>query len=601
MSALLLEAVRVALRAAEASGGLVDPTVGQHDAARRLRPDVRPTSAAATAGSFRPSLRARRRVAHDRAGRVEPDGPRPARASSSTSAPPRRPSPPTARRRRPPSATGAGVLVEPRRRHRRRRRAAARRLADPDRRRPRRAARRRRARPSRSPRAASRAPGRPCGAGRPRAASFTTSSTRAPAGRRARRGARSPSPRPRASTPTPRAPPRSCSATTRRPGSTSEGFPARLVRRRRRGRLTSAAGRRRPHDLLLAASNAKALWYLTRGSGVVSLLLLTATLVLGVLGATRWRSERWPRFARRRPAPQPDAARDRVHRHPRRDDVADGYAPIGSSTPFVPFVSQYRPIWLGLGALAFDLLLALTAHEPAPYAHRLRTVARRPLARLRGLAARARPRARHRQRLPRINWLAIAYALLRGRGRRRSRRPTRSGQRARRASASPQASRPWRSRRSCSGWYRAGPAQPGWAARAGTPTSILRGTATSASPSPVDVRTTMPSSFDGKLTGRLVPSRGRRRRRRDRDRRQRNRRSGRGRAQAHALGRRARRRRRRDDRQPRLVRASRHRRPVLRPGRRARREPRPGRRHRSAGDTLQAHHLPPDRLRDAAP
>ena len=40
-----------------------------------------------------------------------------------------------------------------------------------------------------------------------------------------------------------------------------------------------------------------ALWYLTRGSGVVALLLLTATTLLGVLTAYRWRSERWPRFA----------------------------------------------------------------------------------------------------------------------------------------------------------------------------------------------------------------------------------------------------------------------------------------------------------------
>ena len=40
-----------------------------------------------------------------------------------------------------------------------------------------------------------------------------------------------------------------------------------------------------------------ALWYLTRGSGVVALLLLTAATLLGALSAGRWRSERWPRFA----------------------------------------------------------------------------------------------------------------------------------------------------------------------------------------------------------------------------------------------------------------------------------------------------------------
>ena len=49
--------------------------------------------------------------------------------------------------------------------------------------------------------------------------------------------------------------------------------------------------------MTLAAGNGTALWYLTRASGVVSLLLLTAGLVLGILGTVRWRSERWPRFA----------------------------------------------------------------------------------------------------------------------------------------------------------------------------------------------------------------------------------------------------------------------------------------------------------------
>jgi hypothetical protein len=39
--------------------------------------------------------------------------------------------------------------------------------------------------------------------------------------------------------------------------------------------------------------------------------------------------------------------------------VADPFTPINWFDAVVPFVSSYRPIWLGLGALAFDLLLAL--------------------------------------------------------------------------------------------------------------------------------------------------------------------------------------------------------------------------------------------------
>ncbi len=40
--------------------------------------------------------------------------------------------------------------------------------------------------------------------------------------------------------------------------------------------------------------------------------------------------------------------------------VLDTFAPISLLAAFVPFVSSYRPFWLGLGAVAFDLLLAVT-------------------------------------------------------------------------------------------------------------------------------------------------------------------------------------------------------------------------------------------------
>ena len=39
--------------------------------------------------------------------------------------------------------------------------------------------------------------------------------------------------------------------------------------------------------------------------------------------------------------------------------IADGYTPIGLKDAFVPFVSAYRPVWLGLGALSCDLLVAV--------------------------------------------------------------------------------------------------------------------------------------------------------------------------------------------------------------------------------------------------
>lgn len=100
-------------------------------------------------------------------------------------------------------------------------------------------------------------------------------------------------------------------------------------------------------------------WYFARATGLIALVLLTAILVLGILGPLRISSTRWPRFAI-----------DSLH----RDlsllailmiaihvlvSVLDGYAPIGLRDAVVPFASAYRPLWLGLGAVAFDLILAL--------------------------------------------------------------------------------------------------------------------------------------------------------------------------------------------------------------------------------------------------
>ena len=41
--------------------------------------------------------------------------------------------------------------------------------------------------------------------------------------------------------------------------------------------------------------------------------------------------------------------------------VLDPYAAIGLAAAFIPFSSPYRPLWLSLGTVAFDLLLAVTS------------------------------------------------------------------------------------------------------------------------------------------------------------------------------------------------------------------------------------------------
>jgi sulfoxide reductase heme-binding subunit YedZ len=109
----------------------------------------------------------------------------------------------------------------------------------------------------------------------------------------------------------------------------------------------------------LAAASGSAYWYLTRATGAVSLLLLTVAVVLGVLDVRRWRSQRWPRFLV-----------DSLHRNVSLlamvflaahvlTAVLDSFASISLTDALVPFVGSYRPLWLGLGALSLDLLLAV--------------------------------------------------------------------------------------------------------------------------------------------------------------------------------------------------------------------------------------------------
>ncbi len=38
------------------------------------------------------------------------------------------------------------------------------------------------------------------------------------------------------------------------------------------------------------------LWYATRGAGIVSLVLLTGVVVLGIVSVMRWQTASWPRF-----------------------------------------------------------------------------------------------------------------------------------------------------------------------------------------------------------------------------------------------------------------------------------------------------------------
>jgi hypothetical protein len=250
---------------------------------------------------------------------------------------------------------------------------------------------------------------------------------------------------------------------------------------------------------ILAATGPSTYWYVTRSTGVVALLLLTAATALGVATSTRSTTRRWPRFVV-----------SGLHRNLTLlavafvaahvlTTVADGYAPIGLRDAVVPFLSPYRPVWLGLGAVAFDLLLALVATSllrarlgvrvwrsvhwlayatwPVAVVHSLGTGtdARSGWLRLVGLASLA------------VVAAAVLWRLASARA---------PGPRGRVAGALAAVVVPI----AIVAWYQTGPLRPGWAARAGTPSALLA-SSTPVSAAPASVAA--PQPFAGRLVGRI--------------------------------------------------------------------------------------------------
>jgi predicted ferric reductase len=110
-----------------------------------------------------------------------------------------------------------------------------------------------------------------------------------------------------------------------------------------------------------AFTHGPALWYATRATGLVTILLLTATVLLGILTTGRFAGGNWPRFLT-----------VGLHRNISLlvvvflvlhvgTTVVDQFVSIPLTAAFIPFASSYKAVWLSLGAVALDLLVALVA------------------------------------------------------------------------------------------------------------------------------------------------------------------------------------------------------------------------------------------------
>jgi len=110
---------------------------------------------------------------------------------------------------------------------------------------------------------------------------------------------------------------------------------------------------------MTAITGSTALWYASRATGVVSLLLLSLVVMLGILVNRQGRLPGLPSFAvtgLHRSLSLLSVLFIAIHV---ATAIIDPYVSIGLAAVVIPFVSAYMPFWLGLGAVALDLIAAL--------------------------------------------------------------------------------------------------------------------------------------------------------------------------------------------------------------------------------------------------
>jgi methionine sulfoxide reductase heme-binding subunit len=106
-------------------------------------------------------------------------------------------------------------------------------------------------------------------------------------------------------------------------------------------------------------NSSTALWYASRATGVVALLLMTAVVLLGIMVTRQGRLPGLPRFAV-----------TGLHRNLSLvavvfiglhvlTAVTDSYVNIPLTAVVVPLASPYEPIWVGLGAVSLDITVAV--------------------------------------------------------------------------------------------------------------------------------------------------------------------------------------------------------------------------------------------------
>ena len=105
--------------------------------------------------------------------------------------------------------------------------------------------------------------------------------------------------------------------------------------------------------------NSSVLWYTSQATGIVSLVLYTVVMLLGITVAGQGRVPGLPRFsvvALHRSISLLSIVFLAAHIG---TALLDSYVNISLVSTVVPFASSYEALWIGLGAVAVDLMIAL--------------------------------------------------------------------------------------------------------------------------------------------------------------------------------------------------------------------------------------------------
>jgi methionine sulfoxide reductase heme-binding subunit len=123
----------------------------------------------------------------------------------------------------------------------------------------------------------------------------------------------------------------------------------------------------------MLAVTSTTVWYTMRATGIVALVLLTGTMVIGILTAGRVKTRSWPAFAQADLHKRVSLLAMAFLAMHVLTAVLDTYVKVGWLAAAVPFASPYRPVWTGLGTAGVDVLVAVAISSALRHHIRPRT------------------------------------------------------------------------------------------------------------------------------------------------------------------------------------------------------------------------------------